>query len=149
MSGAVMVMDLDRFKEVNDTLGHHSGDVLLQAAAGRIRHAVRESDMVARLGGDEFAVLLPHASEQTAVQVAERVQHALQERFTVSGASVDIEASIGLSLFPDHAEDVATLLQRADLAMYKAKDSHSGHAIYSAELDQGHPSQLSLLGELR
>ena len=146
---AVMVMDLDRFKEVNDTLGHHSGDLLLQAAARRIRRAVRDSDRVARLGGDEFAVLLPDTTVETAVQVADRVQHALQERFTVSGASVDIEASIGIALYPEHAQDVATLLQRADLAMYKAKDSHAGQALYSPDLDEGHPSQLSLLGELR
>ena len=148
-STAVMVMDLDRFKEVNDTLGHHAGDLLLQAAARRIRRAVRDSDRVARLGGDEFAVLLPDADAEAAARVAERVQRALQERFTVSGAGVDIEASIGISLHPEHAPDVATLLQRADLAMYKAKESHVGHALYSPELDHGHPSQLSLLGELR
>jgi diguanylate cyclase (GGDEF)-like protein len=148
-STAVMVMDLDRFKEVNDTLGHHAGDLLLQAAARRIRRAVRDSDQVARLGGDEFAVLLPDATVETAAQVADRVQRALQERFTVSGAGVDIAASIGISLHPADASDVATLLQRADLAMYKAKESHAGHALYSPELDHGHPSQLSLLGELR
>ena len=134
-----MVMDLDRFKEVNDTLGHHSGDLLLQAAARRIRRAVRDSDRVARLGGDEFAVLLPDTSIETAAQVADRVQHALEERFTVSGASVDIEASIGIALYPEHAQDVATLLQRADLAMYKAKDSHAGQALYSPEPRRGPP----------
>jgi diguanylate cyclase (GGDEF)-like protein len=148
-SSAVLVMDLDRFKEVNDTLGHHSGDLLLCAAAGRIRNAVRESDVVSRLGGDEFAVLLPGASRERAAQVAERIQETLEERFNVTGATIDVEASIGIALFPDNAADVSTLLQRADLAMYKAKETHAGHTFYSEELDHGHPSQLSLLGELR
>ena len=148
-SAAVMIMDLDRFKEVNDTLGHHSGDLLLQAAAERIRRAVRDSDVVSRLGGDEFAVVLPGASRQAAAEVADRVRTTLEERFSVNGATVDIDASIGIALFPEHAGDVATLLQRADIAMYKAKETHAGHTFYSEELDHGHPSQLSLLGELR
>jgi diguanylate cyclase (GGDEF)-like protein len=148
-TSAVMVMDLDRFKEVNDTLGHHSGDLLLQAAAARVRRAVRESDVVSRLGGDEFAVVLPGASREKAAEVACRVRETLEERFSVSGATVDIEASIGIALYPEHAADVETLLQRADLAMYKAKDTHVGHTFYSQELDHGHPSQLSMVGELR
>src|SRR4051812_44845639 len=148
-TSAVMVMDLDRFKEVNDTLGHHSGDLLLQAAAARVRRAVRESDVVSRLGGDEFAVVLPGASREKAAEVAGRVRQTLEERFSVSGATVDIEASIGIALYPDDAADVETLLQRADLAMYKAKDTHVGHTFYSQELDHGHPSQLSMVGELR
>lgn len=146
---AVMIMDLDRFKEVNDTLGHHSGDLLLQAAASRIKHAVRDSDIAARLGGDEFAVLLPGSSRDAARQVALRVREALEERFNVAGATVDIEASIGIALFPEHADEVETLLQRADLAMYEAKARHTGVRFYSPELDNGHPSQLTLLGELR
>jgi len=148
-SGAVMIMDLDRFKEVNDTLGHHAGDLLLQAAATRIRRAVRDSDVVSRLGGDEFAVVLPGSSRESAVEVATRVRETLLESFSVSGATVDIEASIGIALFPEHAGDVSTLLQRADIAMYKAKESHAGHVFYSEELDHGSPSQLSLVGELR
>jgi diguanylate cyclase (GGDEF)-like protein len=148
-SSAVMIMDLDRFKEVNDTLGHHSGDLLLQAAAARIRRAVRESDVVSRLGGDEFAVVLPGATREAAAEVADRVRETLEERFTVSGATVDVEASIGIALYPEHAADVDTLLQRADLAMYKAKETHAAHTFYSEELDHGHPSQLSMVGELR
>jgi diguanylate cyclase (GGDEF)-like protein len=148
-SSAVMIMDLDRFKEVNDTLGHHSGDLLLQAAAHRIRRAVRDGDVVSRLGGDEFAVILPGASREAAAEVAGRIRETLEERFSVSGATVDIDASIGIALHPEDATDVSTLLQRADLAMYKAKETHSGHTFYSEELDHGHPSQLSLLGELR
>ncbi len=148
-SSAVMVMDLDRFKEVNDTLGHHSGDQLLRAAAARIRRAVRESDVVARVGGDEFAVVLPDATRAMAAEIAHRVRDTLEEEFSVSGATVDIDASIGIAIHPDDAEDVDTLLQRADLAMYKAKETHIGHTFYSEELDQGHPSQLSMVSELR
>ena len=148
-SAAVMIMDLDRFKEVNDTLGHHAGDLLLQAAAERVRRAVRDTDVVSRLGGDEFAVVLPGASRNSAADVADRIRQTLVERFSVSGATVDIEASIGIALFPEHASDVATLLQRADIAMYKAKETHAGHTFYSEELDHGHPSKLSLVGELR
>jgi diguanylate cyclase (GGDEF)-like protein len=114
---AVMVIDLDRFKEVNDTLGHHSGDLLLQAAALRIRDAVRERDVVSRLGGDEFAVLLRGACEQTAREVAQRIAAALGERFNLGGATMDIEASIGIALSPEHGTDAEALLQRADLAM--------------------------------
>ncbi len=146
---AVMVVDLDRFKEVNDTLGHHSGDLLLQAVALRIRDAVRDCDVVSRLGGDEFAVLLRGASEDVAREVAQRIGAALGQRFTVEGATMDIEASIGIALYPHHGADVNVLLQRADLAMYRAKERHDGFRIYTAELDSDQPGQMSLLGDLR
>ncbi len=146
---AVMVIDLDRFKEVNDTLGHHSGDLLLQAVAQRIRDAVRDCDVVSRLGGDEFAVLLRGAAEETATEVAERIGAALGQRFSVGGATMDIEASIGIALHPHHGTDVNILLQRADLAMYRAKERHDGFGVYAAELDSDHPGLMSLLGDLR
>jgi diguanylate cyclase (GGDEF)-like protein len=148
-STAVLVMDLDRFKDVNDTLGHHSGDLLLQTASARIRHAVRDSDVLSRLGGDEFAVVLPGTGRMAAEQIAQRVRHALSQRFNVAGATVDIDASIGIALHPEHADGVEALLQRADLAMYRAKEKRSGVTFYSPEFDQSHPSRLSLLGELR
>jgi diguanylate cyclase (GGDEF)-like protein len=148
-SCAVMVVDLDRFKEVNDTLGHHSGDLLLQAVALRIRDAVRDRDVVSRLGGDEFAVLLRGASEEVSREVAERIGAALAQRFNVDGATMDIEASIGVALYPDHGEDVNVLLQRADLAMYRAKERHDGFSLYTSELDSDQPGQMSLLGDLR
>ncbi len=146
---AVMIIDLDRFKEVNDTLGHHSGDLLLQAVALRIREAVRDGDVVSRLGGDEFAVLLRAASEQTTHDVARRIGAALEQRFNVGGATMDIEASIGIALSPDHGVDVDALLQRADLAMYRAKERHDGFSVYTSELDSEQPGQMSLLGDLR
>ncbi|HEX3691082.1 MAG TPA: EAL domain-containing protein [Solirubrobacteraceae bacterium] len=146
---AVMVVDLDRFKEVNDTLGHHSGDLLLQAVALRIRDAVRDCDVVSRLGGDEFAVLLRGASEDVAREVAQRIATGLGQRFNVEGATMDIEASMGIALFPQHGTDVHVLLQRADLAMYRAKERHDGFSIYMSELDSDQPGQMSLLGDLR
>ena len=146
---AVMVIDLDRFKEVNDTLGHHSGDLLLQAVALRIREAVRDRDVLARLGGDEFVVLLRDASAEVAREVAARIGAALGRRFNVGGATMDIEASIGVALYPPHGADVNVLLQRADLAMYRAKERHDGFSLYTAELDSDQPGQMSLLGDLR
>ncbi len=146
---AVMVIDLDHFKEVNDTFGHHHGDLLLQAAAQRIGEAVRDRDVMSRLGGDEFAVLLHGASEDAATEVARRIGAALEQPFTVGGVTMDIGASIGIALSPAHGEDVDALLQRADLAMYRAKERHDGYSLYTPELDSEQPGQISLLGDLR
>jgi diguanylate cyclase (GGDEF)-like protein len=147
---AVMLMDLDRFKEINDTLGHHNGDFLLQQIGPRLRHCLRESDTIARLGGDEFAILLPNLTEPTAAtQVAEKIRSALSRPFVLEGLTLSVEASIGIAFHPDHGTDVDMLLQRADVAMYVAKESHNGHEIYAAEDDQYSPSRLSLVGDLR
>jgi diguanylate cyclase (GGDEF)-like protein len=147
---AVMLMDLDRFKEINDTLGHHNGDFLLQQIGPRLRHCLRESDTIARLGGDEFAILLTNLQDSMhATQVAEKIRDALSRPFVLEGLTLSVEASIGIAFHPDHGIDVDTLLQRADVAMYVAKDSHNGHEIYAAEDDQYSPSRLSLVGDLR
>jgi diguanylate cyclase (GGDEF)-like protein len=146
---ALLVMDLDRFKEINDTLGHLIGDRLLQEAGRRIRGVLRESDTVARLGGDEFALLLPGARVNDAVLVVEKVQKALARPFTLEGLSLDVEASFGIALFPEHGEDADTLIRRADVAMYVAKQAGSGYALYASEQDQYTPRRLMLIGELR
>jgi diguanylate cyclase (GGDEF)-like protein len=147
---AVMIIDLDRFKEVNDTLGHQSGDALLQEVARRLRRTLRESDTVARLGGDEFAVLLPSVEHAEAAQlVAAALAKAISEPIGVEGLSLDTEASIGIALFPDHGQDVAELLQRADVAMYTAKADHSSLELYAPERDSYSPERLALMGELR
>ncbi len=146
----VMIIDLDRFKEVNDTLGHHSGDVMLQEIARRLSAAVRESDTIARLGGDEFAVLLPGVDGATGAQaVAEALGAAIGEPIMLGDLALDSEASIGIALYPDHGGDVAQLLQRADVAMYTAKADHLGHAFYGPEHDEYSPERLALVGELR
>jgi len=147
---AVMLIDLDRFKDVNDTLGHQSGDLLLRALGPRLRGALRESDTVARLGGDEFGVLLPRVSDSTAaVQLAQVLSKALREPFEVDELVLETEASIGIALFPEHGENVDTLLRRADVAMYLAKEANVGIELYAVERDHYSPARLGLLAELR
>jgi diguanylate cyclase (GGDEF)-like protein len=145
---AVMLLDLDRFKEVNDTLGHRAGDLLLQAVGPRIR-SVAGVDVLSRFGGDEFAMVASGVGPEEAIAVASRIVAALERPFVVDGFKLDIEASIGIALFPDHGDDVDTLLQRADVAMYVAKSSHSGYELYNGERDHNSRRRLSLLGELR
>jgi diguanylate cyclase (GGDEF)-like protein len=147
---AAMIIDLDRFKEVNDTLGHHSGDILLRQAAGRLQEALRDSDMLARLGGDEFAVLLPTvASADQATEVAERIRGTLEQPFVIQDITVHVGASVGIAIAPEHGKDAEDLLQRADVAMYLAKDSGSSYAVYEAANDPYSASKLSMVGELR
>jgi len=146
----VMILDLDRFKEVNDTLGHHFGDLLLQEVARRLTAAVRTGDSVARLGGDEFAVLLPEvAGSDGAALVAARVVAALDAPIWTGEVAIDIEASVGVALGPRDGTDAATLVQRADVAMYLAKDGQGGVAFYDADLDRYSPQRLTLLGGLK
>ncbi|MGP4027845.1 putative bifunctional diguanylate cyclase/phosphodiesterase [Actinomadura sp. 3N407] len=146
----LFLLDLDRFKEVNDTLGHPTGDRLLQLVAHRLTHSVRPGDLVARLGGDEFAVLLPSVRDEAAArEVAARLRAALSEPVRLDGMSFDLEASVGIALFPDHAPDFELLLQRADVAMYNAKEARTGVEIYSPAKDRNSPARLSMLGDLR
>jgi diguanylate cyclase (GGDEF)-like protein len=147
---ALALIDLDRFKEVNDTLGHHYGDQLLVQVGERLQAALRKVDTVARLGGDEFAVLLPRIeTREGATTVARKLQAALEEPFVLEGLNLDVEASIGLAIYPDHGDDPEELLQRADIAMYTAKETHAGFVLFDPRQDQHSPRRLALLGELR
>ncbi|MDQ3756832.1 MAG: EAL domain-containing protein [Actinomycetota bacterium] len=147
---AVMLIDLDRFKEINDTLGHHIGDVLLQQIGPRLEAVLRRDDTIARLGGDEFAVLLHDVpDEATAMEVADRMLEALEQPFTLADVVLDIDASIGIALHPEHGGDIDTLLQKADVAMYLAKETRSGYQVYSPERDPYSPKRLTLLHEMR
>jgi diguanylate cyclase (GGDEF)-like protein len=147
---ALLLIDLDRFKEVNDTLGHDHGDELLIEVAARLRAALRRGDTLARLGGDEFAVLLSDVPDRASVaELAGRLQDALRRPFALRGVAVELEASIGVALCPDHGRDVNTLVQRADVAMYDAKRAQTGVATYSAERDPYSADRLGLLAELR
>jgi diguanylate cyclase (GGDEF)-like protein len=147
---ALLLLDLDRFKEVNDTLGHHYGDQLLVQVGERLRATLRAVDTVARLGGDEFAMLLPRiTTAEGAVRVAGKLLTALEKPFTLEGLTLDVEASIGVAIHPDHGSDPDELLQRADIAMYAAKESHAGFVLFDPTLDQHSPRKLVLLGELR
>ena len=145
-----MVMDMDRFKDINDSLGHHSGDALLKQMAGRLESVLRLSDTVARLGGDEFGVLPSGRQEVSAsVITARKILKAMEQPFEIGEAQVDAGLSIGIAQFPDHGQDAETLLRRADVAMYVAKRSGGGHAVYSTEQDDYSPGRLALVGELR
>jgi diguanylate cyclase (GGDEF)-like protein len=121
---SVIFMDLDHFKEINDNLGHHVGDMLLQQVAERIRGALREVDTVSRLGGDEFVMVLPELRHtDDAITIAEKLLHALDEDFFISGDKLRISPSLGISIYPDHGSDASTLIRIADKAMYHAKQA--------------------------
>lgn len=146
---ALFIMDLDRFKEINDTLSHHIGDLLLQQVAARLRDKLRDSDTIARMGGDEFAVLLPTVTAKQADMAARMLVQSLRSPFIIEAHQLDVGTSIGIALYPDHGVDVHTLIQRADVAMYAAKQAGGGHTFYDAEMDRHNPAQLTLMGELR
>lgn len=145
---AIMLLDLNRFKEVNDTLGHNMGDQLLQQVSCRLNDTVRESDTVARLGGDEFVILMERIVLEHAPEKAEKIIKLLDRPFTLAGQLVDVSASIGIAYFPVHGDDSVSLLQKADLAMYAAKRNRSGFEIYSGALIQGSRADLAFRSEL-
>jgi len=146
---ALIVLDLDRFKEVNDSFGHHAGDDLLRQVGGRLGTVLRDGDTVARLGGDEFAALLPLADLRAAKEVAIRLRRALTDPFVVGGQLLDVGASLGVAVAPEHASDPDALLQHADVAMYAAKRALGGVAVYDRGLDDNAADRLSLMAELR
>jgi len=146
----LIILDLDRFKEVNDTLGHFAGDRLLKQVALRLSGVVHNNDTLARMGGDEFAILLTRVDSQQSLQdFLKRITKALILPFNLDGMTLDIQASMGVALFPEHGRDVDTLIQRAEVAMYAAKQQKNGHAVYSPKLDRYSPRRLTLMGELR
>ena len=146
----VMLLDLDRFKQVNDTLGHQIGDRLLQAVGPRLAASLRKSDTLARLGGDEFAVLLPPPVDmERAALSAERLVESIQKPFQIEGMSLDLGISIGAALYPEHGTDLETLMHHADVAMYKAKRRRLGFSIFNAEQARGSARRLSLQRDLR
>ncbi len=147
---ALIAMDLDRFKEINDTLGHHVGDQVLRHAANCLRTCLRESDTVARMGGDEFTILLATADSLDGAQAAaKKILNALKEPLDIGSQKIEIDTSLGIVMFPEHGEDPAVLLREADAAMYLAKQTHGGYKVYSADLGQGADDRVALQGELR
>jgi diguanylate cyclase (GGDEF)-like protein len=148
-SVALLVIDLDRFKEINDTFGHQHGDGLLQEIGPRLRDVLEPGTIIARLGGDEFAVLLPDSNSLHAEQVARNVLAALDQPFSISDNLVEVCGSIGIALSPEHGTNSDALLRRADVAMYVAKRNGRGVAIYAPEQDQHSPDRLTLVGDLR
>lgn len=147
---SLFVMDLDRFKYINDTLGHQVGDELLRQAGARLHDVVRETDTIARLGGDEFAALLPKVVDtQGAIIVAERMHAALAEPFIIDGHQLNSGISIGVVMHPYHGENQHELMQRADVAMYHAKQNQMGYAFYETEIDKHNVLELTLETELK
>jgi diguanylate cyclase (GGDEF)-like protein len=147
---SVLVFDMDRFKTINDTLGHPVGDQALREVGVRVRAALRDSDVIARLGGDEFAVLLTTSgTEHAAKVVCGKILKALEAPLVIDGQSMDITASIGIAQFPEHGDDPNALMRAADVAMYEAKRTKSGFSVYDPTHDGRRKEFLTLLGELR
>jgi len=146
---ALLVMDLDGFKEINDTLGHHAGDRVLQHVASRVRGTLREADTVARLGGDEFAIVLPSTDIDGAILAAQKVLQEIERPLVVEGRPLAVRASVGIACFPEHGASAEALLQKADVAMYLAKSDRQGMAVYTADRDRHTHRRLTLIAELR
>ncbi len=145
----LILLDIDRFKDINDTLGHDHGDELLQQVADRLRNALRDDDVVARLGGDEFAILLPDVrTVANAERLGRRVRGLFGRPFELGEMALHVETSIGVACLPDHAADASSLMRTADIAMYAAKHHRAGVAVYSPDVDDSSPARLVLLAEL-
>jgi diguanylate cyclase (GGDEF)-like protein len=145
----VMLMDLDRFKDVNDTLGHAYGDLLLQQVAQRFQQQIGAAGQIARLGGDEFAVVGPSHGCDAAVAIARGLADSLRHPMELEHIVLDVQASVGIALFPEHGTAVETLMQKADVAMYLAKETRTGVALYDERHDHHSPAKLALTAELR
>ena len=146
---AMLLVDLDGFKEVNDTLGHQYGDLLLREVAQRFTRAAGERGLVARLGGDEFAVLIPDTRLENTTAVVSDLLQSLEAPIVLDDLALEISASIGVASAPSHARQTSGLLKRADVAMYAAKSSASGMRVYHPDMDTGSPQRLALARELR
>jgi diguanylate cyclase (GGDEF)-like protein/PAS domain S-box-containing protein len=146
----LIIIDLDNFKDINDTLGHHVGDMLLKSVSQRITRQLRTSDTVARLGGDEFAIILMRTDPAGAKTVAENILLSLEPPFEIEGHMlISVKASIGIAVYRDHGDNEALLMKHADVAMYEAKRNNIGFAFYDATSDTHTPDKLSLLSQLR
>ena len=131
LSFCIALIDLDRFKSINDTYGHNVGDELLKQVAARFKLMVRRYDIVARFGGDEFIILLPDSNKQQGIEIYERIYSELIQPYTLLGNSLTIGVSLGISSFPEHAQDMLELIRLADIAMYIAKENGTGIEVYN------------------
>jgi diguanylate cyclase (GGDEF)-like protein len=145
----LMILDLDRFKEINDTLGHQIGDILLQKIGDRLSGCIRSSDTVARLGGDEFAIVCSDGNEKSSKLLLEKIISAVEEEIKIDNQFLYVGVSIGVAVYPQHGEDVETLIRHADIAMYAAKNTNKNYVFFEEDLDRHSIENLSLLRELR
>jgi len=146
---SLLLIDLDGFKEVNDTLGHHVGDLVLQEISVRLKRALRETDTVARLGGDEFAILIQDCNEEGAVHIVKKIQQSLEHTVNVNDLELFVSASIGIAVYPQHGADGQILLRHADIAMYRAKQNHLDYSLYNENDDDHRLQRLTLISELK
>ncbi len=147
---ALLFLDVDRFKDVNDSMGHSAGDELLQQLARRLHSCVRVSDVVGRLGGDEFVVILPALSSMEAIEACvEKLLYAFSDPFTVAEQVLHVSCSVGIAVFPDDAASVDALMSHADMAMYDAKSSGGGWSYYNAEMKTHYAARVTVANELR
>ncbi len=147
---ALFMLDLDHFKDINDTLGHYQGDLLLKQVSLRLSNALRPSDTIARLGGDEFAIFTPALTDSKDVTVIlDKISKVFAQPFVLKeDMPLNVKSSIGVAIFPEHGRDVDTLIQRADIAMYVAKNSHRDYLVYSSNIDQHSSQRLTIMSEL-
>ena len=145
---SLLVLDLDGFKEINDTLGHHTGDRVLQVVATRVRSTLRQSDTVARLGGDEFAILLPHTDMPGAELAAAKILQELEAAMIVDERPLFVSGSIGVATFPEHGSGEQELMQKADIAMYVAKNDRCGYSVYAADRDGRAEQRIALVSAM-
>jgi len=147
---ALLILDIDNFKEINETLGHFSGDRILKQIVSRLRGVVRKSDTLARMGGDEFAIILPMVpKEEDIIHVIKKIQKIFIEPFSLEGLSLEVQYCIGVAIFPQHGKEVDTIIQRANVAQCAAQQSFHKFVIYSSNLDKQSPHRLTMTGELR
>jgi len=145
---AILLMDLDRFKDINDTLGHHYGDNLLRLVAPRLLGSIRPIDSVCRLGGDEFAVLLPGLNKEQAITTSLNIAKQMEKSFLINGHNLNVGISIGISLYPEHGQSIETLMRCADIAMYVSKRADANYEVYDPEKDKHNIIRLNLVGEI-
>ena len=146
---ALCVIDLNHFKEINDSLGHHCGDELLTQVGSRLANILKSASCVARLGGDEFAILFAHTKHAAASHIAEKLLHSLEPAFELEGHNLYVGGTVGIAYYPEHASDARTLAQRAEMAMYHAKSANKHFSIYDANEDKSSIERLALINELR
>lgn len=147
---AFLILDIDDFKKVNDTLGHYSGDSLLKKVASSLKGTLRDSDTLARIGPDEFGILIQTKTDPESIdQIRKKIQRIFFQPFVIEGLSIEVQVSMGIAFFPKHGKEAETIMQRASVAVYSARQDRNKFTVYSEKLDKNSPHRLTMVGELR